>query len=778
MSEKPTFEELEQKIKQLEKEIFKNKQAEKALVLERSQILSIFDSIDEIIYVVDPYIHEILYVNQAMKDAFHKELIGGVCYREFQGFDSPCKFCTNEIILKQKPAPHWWEYHNSILDKEFHSVCRIIKWPDGRDVRFELAIDITDRKRAEEKLQESEEKYRLLIKNQTDLVVKVDSEGRFEFVSPSYCKMFDKTEEELIGKKFMPLVHGDDQENTAKAMEALYQPPHTAYIEQRSMTKDGWKWLAWMDTSVLDKNENVVGIIGVGRDINSRKQAEEALLESEYKFRTFFHLSPQCIAITEAETGKLVNVNDMFCELTKYSREEVIGKSTTEVIFCSADVRYKFINELYRSGEIRGLKMSVKIKDGAILNMLMSSKLLRVTGEKLILTIFLDITEQQKLETQLHQAQKMESIGTLAGGIAHDFNNILATIIGCTELSLEGASRKTVMYKNLQETLKAGMRAKDLVKQILTFSRQAGQELKPLRVQTIIREVLKLFKSTLPSTIKIKQHINNQCGLVMANLTQVHQIAMNLIINAYHAVEDENGKLEVTLKEVELGLDDLADRSMTPGAYVCLTVADTGAGIDRSVIGRIFEPYFTTKEKDKGTGLGLAVVYGIVKSYKGDIRVYSEPGKGTAFHVYLPVIKTQVETKATKAVTPVQKGTERILLVDDEAPIVHMEKQMLERLGYDVTERTGSIEALEAFRAAPDKFDLVITDMTMPNMTGVQLSTKLLEIIPDIPIIICTGFSTKIDDESAKEFGIRGFVMKPVGKRELAKKIREVLNQD
>jgi CheY-like chemotaxis protein len=252
---------------------------------------------------------------------------------------------------------------------------------------------------------------------------------------------------------------------------------------------------------------------------------------------------------------------------------------------------------------------------------------------------------------------------------------------------------------------------------------------------------------------------------------------MNLLTNAFHAMEDEGGKLDVTLKEVELDVDDLKDPAMVPGSYVCLTVTDTGTGIDESVIDRIFDPYFSTKEKDKGTGLGLAVVHGIVKSYKGDIRVYSEPGEGTAFHVYLPVIKSQVEAEKTEAVTPVQKGTERILLVDDEDPIVRMEKQMLERLGYKVTARTSSIETLEAFRAAPDKLDLVITDMTMPNMTGVQLAKKLLEIRPDIPIIICTGFSEKISEDKAKAMGIRGYVMKPVVKSELAKKIREVLDE-
>ncbi len=386
--------------------------------------------------------------------------------------------------------------------------------------------------------------------------------------------------------------------------------------------------------------------------------------------------------------------------------------------------------------------------------------------------------EKNKLRTQLQQAQKMESIGTLAGGIAHDFNNILFPIIGYAEMALEDTSEGSPLRNSINEILHGAKRAGDLVKQILTFSRQADQELKPLRVQLVINEVLKLVRSSLPSTIKINKYISNKCGLVIADPTQIHQVAMNLITNAYHAMEETGGELEVTLKEVELDVEDLRDPVMIPGAYVCLTVTDTGPGIDPLIIDRIFVPYFTTKGKDKGTGLGLAVVHGIVKSCKGDIRVYSEPGKGTAIHVYLPAIKTLAVTEEAEALEPVQKGTERILLVDDEDQIVRMEKQMLVRLGYSVTERTGSIEALEAFRTAPDKFDLVITDMTMPNMTGIQLSQKLLTIRPDIPIIICSGFSEQISAEKAKALGISGFVMKPVIMRALAHIIRKVLDQE
>ncbi|MBT4363898.1 MAG: response regulator [Desulfobacteraceae bacterium] len=382
------------------------------------------------------------------------------------------------------------------------------------------------------------------------------------------------------------------------------------------------------------------------------------------------------------------------------------------------------------------------------------------------------------MEDLLQQSQKMESIGTLAGGIAHDFNNILFPILLCTELSIDDAPNGSEQHENLKEVLKAGLRAKDLVEQILVFSRQSDHELKPLKVQNIIKEVLKLTRSSLPTTIEINQHISNKCGWVIANESQLHQVAMNLMTNAYHAMEDEGGKLQVILKEVELGSYELTDMSIPPGVYVCLTVGDNGQGIDQAVISRIFEPYFTTKVNGKGTGLGLAVVHGIVKSFDGDIRVFSEQGKGTKFHVYLPVIKSRVEIKGTGLDEAVPGGTERILLVDDEEPIVRIEKLMLEKLGYKVTERTSSIKGLETFRDVPDKFDLVITDMTMPDMTGDQLSQKLLEIRSDIPIIICTGYSTKMDNAKAAATGIRGLVMKPVLMSEIAKKIREVLGNN
>jgi len=396
-----------------------------------------------------------------------------------------------------------------------------------------------------------------------------------------------------------------------------------------------------------------------------------------------------------------------------------------------------------------------------------------------------DITRRISAEIQLAQAkerlqqsQKMEAIGTLAGGIAHDFNNLLTPILGFTETTLfdlpDGCQGKI----DLQEVLNAAYRARELVKQILTFSRYAEKEKSPVLLQALVTEALKLLRSSIPTTIEIRQSIDPDCEVISANPTQMHQILMNLGTNAYYSMRKNGGILAVSLAEIEILSGFLpANPDLQEGKYLRLEVSDTGTGIDKDKRERIFEPYFTTKPQDKGTGLGLSVVHGIVTSHGGHISVYSEPGQGTTFHVYLPVMKKLQATEVPDCMEEIPGGSERILFVEDNEVISRMCREQLERLGYQVLVQPNGAEAVEVCRNMSQKIDLVITDMTMPNMTGSELAQKLFEIEPELPIILCSGFSELIDREKAISMGIKDYLMKPVSRKKMATAVRDVLDR-
>ena len=379
------------------------------------------------------------------------------------------------------------------------------------------------------------------------------------------------------------------------------------------------------------------------------------------------------------------------------------------------------------------------------------------------------------LEAQLRQAYKMEAIGTLAGGIAHDFNNILGVILGYTEMAREDAPPGSPIIQDLDKVLAASNRAKELVAQILTFSRQTNIDLSPITIQPIIKESLKMLRSSIPTTIEIKEDIDPLCKSVLADPTQIHQIIMNLSTNAYHSMDAKGGVLSVQLRSSSIeSIAQQDSREIEAGEYVELIVSDTGSGIGPDVIGKIFSPYFTTKGVGKGTGMGLSIIHGIVKACGGAVTVESLLGKGTTFHVFLPVTSPE-SIKEANPLEFIVKGDGRILFVDDEELLVEMGKDMLERMGYEVTARTSSLEALEVFQNSPDSFDVVLTDQTMPGMTGADLARRILQIRPEIPIILCTGYSNLIDEDIAKSIGIREFALKPLVKSSISKLINKVL---
>jgi PAS domain S-box-containing protein len=512
--------------------------------------------------------------------------------------------------------------------------------------------------------------------------------------------------------------------------------------------------------------------------------------ESEKKYRELVENANSIILRMDTQ-GNITFFNEFAQKFFGYSEDEILGRNILGTILSVAESTQAGLENLVMSLRQDPEQQYVSENENVLRNgdsvwIAWTYKPIFDSKGKFIeiLSIGNDITELKRaakekeiLETQLQHAQRMEAIGTLAGGIAHDFNNILGAIIGYTEMALYEEPASSKNRNNMDEVLKAGHRAKDLVQQILSFSRQSEQERQPVLIHLIIKEALKLLRASLPSTIEIRQNVRTDLGAVLADPTQIHQVMMNLCTNAHHAMSEKGGELGVTLSSVDLDAKQVAAYSgLKPGSYLKLTVSDTGHGMDRITTERIFDPYFTTKEKGVGTGLGLAVVHGIVKSHGGMIAVDSRRGKGTVFNVFFPRIETQVKAEA-KTFESLRTGSERILFVDDEQALVDLGKQMLESLGYQAECRTSSIEALNYFRSQPDRFDLVITDMTMPTMTGERMAKEMMEIRQDIPIILCTGYSERITREEAIEIGIKEFVLKPFRINDFAKTIRKVLDE-
>lgn len=520
-------------------------------------------------------------------------------------------------------------------------------------------------------------------------------------------------------------------------------------------------------------------------EIAERKQLGDALAKSEKRLRSLQDNIPVGLFRSTA-SGKLLHANPAYLKIFGLDSPDDLRSVDAYNLYEDFSERNKILEQLNHAGTVNDWTVRMRRTDGSLFWALLHiNKTTNLNNREMYLDgTVQDISrrveaenEKRELEEQLRQSQKMETIGTLAGGIAHDFNNLLASIMGFSELALEDSQSGSVQQENLKCTLVAAQRAADLVGQILTFARQTDTEKKPIQVKHVLTESIKLLRSTLPSTIKINEQIASKSAILAAP-TQLHQVIVNLCSNASHAMQETGGVLTIGLTDVELSATHTdPNRLVKAGPNIKLTIADTGHGIAPEIKDRIFDPYYTTKKPGEGTGIGLSVVQGIVRSHGGFITVDSEPGMGTTFQVFLPVIDRK-DIPQVMSSSRITGGSERILLVDDEHLVVQMGKQMLERMGYVVTSRIHSPEALELFEKAPDQFDLVITDMTMPDLTGDRLAKRISEIRPDIPIILCTGYSNRLDHQNITKAGVRVILYKPLVKTELANAIRDALDSN
>ncbi len=640
------------------------------------------------------------------------------------------------------------------------------------------------RQKLEKTIHQAQAYHRTLVNTVPDLIWSKDLQGVYLSCNKTFEMFFGAKESAIIGKTdydFNPREISDFfRENDLKAITA-----GTPCINEESLTfaDNGYCGIfETIKTPIYDTHGAPMGVLGIARDITDRKKAEAALKENERRYKEAQRMGHVGNWEYDLATRKFWGSDEakrlfgLDLESQNFSTETIescipdrkrVHQSLMDIVERNIPYDIEFEIRPMAGPATRTLRsMAEIITDDA-------GKPTKVAG------VIHDITQQKqaalekkKLEAQLLRARKIESIGTLAGGIAHDFNNILYPIIGFTEMSIDELDKNHPVQENLMDILQGAKRASELVKQILLFSSQRAVEKEPLQLQPLIHEALRLLRSTFPANIEIKHDLYDGSDPVLANPTEIHEIIMNLSTNAYHAMEETGGTLTVHLSRSAPG----PELNLSPGKYCCLSFSDTGAGIPSDIMDNIFDPYFTTKPLGKGSGLGLSVIHGIVKNHMGAITVDSTPGRGSVFKVFLPITPLSKTVAPRPSLSEKPGGDERILLVDDEESIVKIGIQLLERIGYSVTGTTSSIEALSLIKSSPDSFDLVITDMSMPTMLGTELAKKLLAIRPDLPIILCSGFSERITPKTAMDMGIKAFLEKPVLAQDLFSKIRNVLD--
>ncbi len=647
-------------------------------------------------------------------------------------------------------------------------------------MRVKLLDEMKTVLRTQTALKHAEEKYRRLTENAKDMIYRMSlPDGKYEYVSPAAENIFGYPPEVWYENPILiqNIIHPDFHEYFSKKWKLLLKGEVSPTYEYQIQYRDNKRrWIHQRNVGVRDKKGKLIAIEGIVTDITDLKKSEKALQDSHKRFLTVLNSIDATIYVVDIDNFEILFMNQ--CMIESFGKDmtgkicwDVYRGESEQCTHCPID---KIVD---KDGNPKGVHIwqtKNPITQKWYLNY--DRAIEWIDGRIVKLQVATDITEFKRMEDELRQAHKMESVGTISGGIAHDFNNILGIIIGNAELAIEDIPDWSPAQENMKEIKIAGMRARDIVKQLLSFSRKTEQAQKNIQVLPIIKESIKLIRSSIPTTIDIQLNAEDIEGVIKADPTQIHQILINMCTNAAHAMDENGGHLIINLSEIHLdSISKYQFQDVEPGVYIQLTIEDTGIGIDRSIVNRIFDPYFTTKEVGKGSGMGLAVVHGIVKSCNGSISVYSEPEKGTTFKFLFPSVGKE-SSKEKKSTNKIPTGNERILFVDDEEALAKIGANMLKLLGYDVVHETNAPRALDLIKAEPHRFDLIITDMTMPTLTGDQLSQKILEINPELPIILCTGFSHKIDSESALKMGIKQYIEKPFNKKQLATLIRKVLS--
>ncbi len=783
MTEKPTYEELAQRIQELENAESERKLAENELRLGQQHLNLIYDSTGAPLFYLKvepgPY-YRFLTVNNAFLKATGltvEQVVGKIINEVIPEPSLKLVISKYEKAIRENRIVYWEETSQYLTGPKTGIVSIAPVFDHKGDCTHLVGSvqDITEGKQAEEALRKSEETLKSIFKA-APIGIGLVSARVIKQANDRLCEMVGYSRDELLGQSARMLYPTDKEfEYVGREKYAQITKFGTGTVETRWKRKDGRLIDVLLSSTPIDPNDWSRGVTFTSLDITNRNQAERALRENEEKYRDLVENINDVIYVINTD-GIITYISPVAEVQLGYSPSEVISKSFSEFVY-HEDLPFVMGQfQKIHSGNIKPSQYRLVKKSGEILWIRSSSRPV-FKGDNIIgyRGSFVDITNSKHMEEELRQAQKMEAIGTLTGGIAHDFNNILGIILGNIELALDIVPEWIPARFNLEEIRIASLRAKDVVRQLLSFARKTKLEKKPTNIIPIVKESLNLLRSSIPTSIDIRQNIPENVDTILADPTQINQILINLCCNAEHAMPD-GGVVAVTLKNIELDEKFSAKYpELSPGRYVNLTVADTGHGISQRDIDRIFDPYFTTKEIGRGTGMGLAVVHGIVKGQHGYITVESELGKGTTFNIYFPVVEKEAVIE-TITDDKIPTGEERILFIDDEESIAKLERQRLERIGYKVKATISPIEALEIFRSQPDAFDLVITDLTMPKMTGDKLAKEILNIRIDIPIILCTGFSEKISEEKSKELGIKSFLLKPLAMKDLAATVRQVLD--